>query len=175
MQEIKLSDHFTYAKLIRFTLPSMLTLILISLYTVVDGLFVSNFVGKVEFAALNLIFPFIMVLGGVGFMFGTGGSALVAMTLGQQNKKRAHQYFTMIILALLLLGSVLAGLSLYYLPTIAKLLGASGEMLSYAVLYGGILLAFNPIFMLQNVFQSFLVVGEKAKIGFISTVFCRAH
>lgn len=170
MQKIKLSDHFTYKKLLRFTLPSMLTLILISLYTVVDGLFVSNFVGKVEFAALNLIFPFIMVLGGVGFMFGTGGSALVAMTLGQKEKKRAHQYFTMIILALLLLGSVLAGLSLWYLPTIAKLLGASGEMLSYAVLYGGILLAFNPIFMLQNVFQSFLVVAEKAKIGLLASI-----
>lgn len=167
---IQLSDHFTYKKLFRFTLPSIIMMIFTSIYGVVDGLFVSNFVGKIPFAAVNLILPFVMILGSIGFMFGTGGSALVAKTLGEGDQKRANQHFSLLILVSLILGISFAIVGIIFLEPIAHLLGAEGEMLHYCVVYGRILLLALPAFMLQNMFQSFLVTAEKPNVGLIITV-----
>ncbi|MBE6023325.1 MAG: MATE family efflux transporter [Cellulosilyticum sp.] len=167
---IQLSDHFTYKKLIRFVLPSIIMMIFTSIYSVVDGLFVSNFVGKVPFAAVNLILPFVMILGSVGFMLGTGGSALVAKTLGEGHKEKANQYFSFLIIVALVSGIVFAVLGIAFLKPIATLLGAEGEMLAYCVVYGRILLLALPAFMLQNMFQSFLVTAEKPNVGLAITV-----
>jgi len=167
---IQLSDHFTYKKLIRFVLPSIIMMIFTSIYSVVDGLFVSNFVGKVPFAAVNLILPFVMILGSVGFMLGTGGSALVAKTLGEGHKEKANQYFSFLIIVALVSGIVFAVLGIAFLKPIATLLGAEGEMLAYCVVYGRILLLALPTFMLQNMFQSFLVTAEKPNVGLAITV-----
>ncbi len=170
MQEIKLSDHFTYKKLIRFVIPSIVMMIFTSIYGVVDGLCVSNFVGKTPFAALNLIMPFIMVLGAFGFMLGAGGSALVAKTLGEGDKERAHRYFTMLTTLDIIAGVILAAVGIIFIEPVARLLGASEAMLPHCVLYGRIVLAGSPAFMLQNAFQSFLVTAEKPKLGLVITV-----
>lgn len=170
MQEIKLSDHFTYKKLIRFVIPSIVMMIFTSVYGVVDGLCVSNFVGKTPFAALNLIMPFIMILGAVGFMIGTGGSALVAKTLGEGDRLRADRYFTMLIMLDLIAGVLLAVTGILFIQPVAVLLGANETLLPYCVLYGRIVLAGLPAFMLQNAFQSFLITAEKPKLGLVVTV-----
>ncbi len=170
MQEIKLSDHFTYKKLIRFVIPSIVMMIFTSIYGVVDGLCVSNFVGKTPFAALNLIMPFIMILGAVGFMIGTGGSALVAKTLGEGDRLRADRYFTMLIMLDIIAGVLLAVTGILFIQPVAVLLGANETLLPHCVLYGRIVLAGLPAFMLQNAFQSFLITAEKPKLGLVVTV-----
>lgn len=167
---IQLSDHFTYSKLFRFVLPSIIMMLFTSIYGVVDGLFVSNFVGKTAFASINLVMPFLMILGGVGFMVGTGGSALVAKTLGEGNKKDAHRYFTMMIILTVILGLTVTVIGMIFMPQISKLLGAKSEMMADCVTYGRIIIGFNIAFMLQNVFQSFLVTAEKPKLGLFVTV-----
>lgn len=167
---IQLSDHFNYKKLFRFVLPSIVMMVFTSIYGVVDGLFVSNFVGKTSFAAVNLIMPFLMILGGMGFMIGTGGSALVAKTLGEGNNERANRYFTMMILLTLILSILLAAVGILFMRPIARLLGASGNMLDECVVYGRTVLLFNTAFMLQNVFQSFLITAEKPNLGLLATV-----
>lgn len=167
---IQLSDHFTYKKLLRFTLPSVLTMIFTSIYGVVDGFFVSNFVGKTPFAAVNFIMPFLMILGTFGFMFGTGGSALVSVTMGEGNMKRASRLFSMITYISIAVGVTVAVLGIIFIPDIAALLGAEGLMLDYCVLYGRIILAALPAFMLQMEFQSFFVTAEKPQLGLITTV-----
>lgn len=141
-----------------------------SVYGVVDGLFVSNYVGKTAFASINLIMPFLMILGGLGFMVGTGGSALVAKTLGEGDGKKADRYFTMMILFTVILGIFATIFGFIFMPQIARLLKASDEMLSDCVLYGRIIISFNIAFMLQNVFQSFLITAEKPKLGLFITV-----
>lgn len=158
---IQLSDHFTTGKLLRFVAPSIVMMIFTSVYGVVDGLFVSNFVGKTAFAAVNLIFPLLMILGALGFMIGTGGSALVARTLGEGDSGRAQRYFSMLVYVTIGGGIVFSVLGLLFLRPIAVLLGAQGAMLEDCVVYGGILLAGQTMFMLQNVFQSFLITAEK--------------
>ncbi len=170
MEEIKLSDHFTYKRLIRFVIPSIGMMIFTSIYGVVDGLFVSNFVGKTPFAALNLIMPFIMILGAVGFMMGTGGTALVAKTLGEGDNKRANSLFSLIVYTTLILGVTVAAIGITFIEPIAVMLGADENLLPYCVLYGRIVLAALPAFMLQNVFQSFLITAEKPKMGLVVTV-----
>jgi len=167
---IQLSDHFTYSKLLRFTLPSMIMMVFTSIYGVVDGVFVSNFVGKTPFAALNLIYPYLMILGAVGFMIGTGGSAVVSMTLGRGDKALANRYFSLMVYAAAIGGAVVSLLAMLALPWVAARLGAEGQMLEDCILYGRIILAFNPCFMLQNVFQSFFVTAEKPKLGLYATV-----
>ena len=167
---IQLSDHFTYSKLLRFTLPSMIMMVFTSIYGVVDGVFVSNFVGKTPFAALNLIYPYLMILGAVGFMIGTGGSAVVSMTLGRGDKALANRYFSLMVYAAAIGGAVVSLLPMLALPWVAARLGAEGQMLEDCILYGRIILAFNPCFMLQNVFQSFFVTAEKPKLGLYVTV-----
>ena len=168
--KIQLSDHFTYSKLIRFVLPSIGMMIFISIYGVVDGLFVSNFVGKTPFAAVNFIMPVIMVLGGMGFMLGTGGSAIVGQLLGEGREDAARKAFSLIVYVTLLTGVLLVILGEIILEPTAKLLGAEGEMLTYCLRYGRVLLLGTPAFMLQNVFQSFLVTAERPGLGLAFTV-----
>ena len=151
-------------------LPSIVMMIFTSIYGVVDGLFVSNFVGKTAFAAINLVMPFIMILGGVGFMIGTGGSALVAKTLGQQEPEDANRYFSMMIILTVLSGAVLTAIGLIFMRPISYLLGATDAMINDCVRYGRTVLAFVIAFMLQNVFQSFLITAEKPRLGLLATV-----
>lgn len=168
--KIQLSDHFTYSKLFRFTLPSIAMMVFTSIYGVVDGYFVSNFAGKTAFAAINLIMPFVMVLGGMGFMIGTGGTALVSKVLGQRNKATANRYFSMMIEVTLLLGILLGVLGVVFMEPMARFLKATDEMMADCVLYGRIVTGFTVAFMLQNVFQSFLIAAEKPKLGLIATI-----
>ncbi len=167
---IQLSDHFTYRKLLRFTLPSIVMMVFTSIYGVVDGLFVSNFVGKGPFTAVNLVMPVVMIFGGLGFMFGTGGSALVAKTLGQGRKDQANRYFTMIVIATVGTGVVISALGAAFMRPICHWLRADAEIIDDCVLYGRILMGFNTAYMLQNVFQSFLITAEKPKLGLAATI-----
>ncbi|MDE7197576.1 MAG: MATE family efflux transporter, partial [Lachnospiraceae bacterium] len=121
---IQLSDHFTYAKLLRFTFPSIAMMVFTSIYGVVDGFFVSNFAGKTAFAAINLVIPFIMILGGMGFMVGTGGTALVSLVLGQNDRELANRYFSMMIYLTVIMGIVLSGVGFLLIRPVAGLLGA---------------------------------------------------
>lgn len=168
--KIQLSDHFNYKRLLRFTLPSIVMMIFTSIYSVVDGLFVSNFVGKIPFAAVNFIMPFLMVLGAVGFMFGTGGSALVSKTLGEGNKEKANQLFSLIIYVSIVVGIIIAILGQIFLKPIASVLGAKGEMLENCVTYGRVILLAVPAFILQMEFQSFFITAEKPQFGLVVTV-----
>lgn len=168
--KISLSDHFTYKKLLLFTLPSIAMMIFTSIYGVVDGYFVSNFVGKTSFAAVNIIYPFIMILGSIGFMFGTGGSALIARFMGEGDHKRAKSVFSLIVYVSLGLGVILSALGIIFIRPIASLLGAEGKLLEDAVVYGRIILMANPAFILQMEFQSFMITAEKPQLGFFVTV-----
>lgn len=167
---IQLSEHFSYIKLMRFTIPTIAMMIFTSIYGVVDGLFVSNIVGSEAFAGVNLIMPALMMLGSVGFMIGTGGSALVSKTIGEGNKKLANRYFSMLIYFLLIVGIVLSILGNVFIRQISELLGAKGEMVDICSTYGRTLLCSLPFFMLQNCFQSFLVVAEKPATGLCVSV-----
>ena len=168
--KIKLSDHFTYSKLLRFVFPSIIMMVFTSIYGVVDGLFVSNFAGKTAFASINLVMPFVMILGGIGFMIGTGGTALVSKVLGEDRKEKANEIFTMMIIFTLLLGALLSVIGVISMPWVADFLGATEEMMADCVLYGRIVTGFTVAFMLQNVFQSFLIAAEKPKLGLLATV-----
>ncbi len=168
--KIHLFDHFTYKKLLRFVLPSIIMMIFTSIYGVVDGLFVSNCVGKIPFAALNLIMPFPMLLGALGFMIGTGGSAIVSTTLGEGDGERAKEYFSMLVYITVICGVVLTVLGLIFLRPIAILLGADEVMLPYCMEYGRILILGLAPFMLQNIFQCFFVTAEKPNLGLLATV-----
>lgn len=167
---IQLSDHFTYRRLIRFVLPSVAMMILTSIYGVVDGLFVSNFVGKTPFAAVNLVIPFTMILGAFGFMLGTGGTALVAKTLGEGKQEEANRIFSMLIYFALVLGIALAILGIAVLKKIVIKMGADAAMLSHCMIYGRIVLLGIPFYMLQNMFQNFLITAEKPQLGLIVTI-----
>ncbi len=168
--KIQLSEHFNYRKLLRFTLPSMVMMIFTSVYGVVDGLFVSNFAGKTAFTAVNFVMPVLMILGGVGFMFGTGGSAVVAATMGAKRPEEANRQFSMLVYTAAVVGVVLAVLGQIFLEPIVKSMGAEGEMLQLAVLYGRINLIFLPAFLLQYTFQNFIITAEKPELGLRITV-----
>lgn len=167
---IQLSDHFTYRRLLRFVWPPITMMIFTSIYGVVDGFFISNYVGKIPFAAVNLIMPFLMILGALGFMLGAGGSALVSKTLGEGNKEKANQIFSMLVLVGIITGVILAVIGIAFLEPIAIFLGAEGEIIHYCVIYGRIILIALPAFMLQNMFQSFLVTAERPELGLVMTV-----
>lgn len=167
---IRLSDHFTCKKLLRFVLPSIVMMVFTSIYGVVDGLFVSNFAGKTPFAAINLVMPFIMVLGGLGFMIGTGGTALVGKLLGQGEPEEANRCFSMMVWFALLLGGVLTVVGIVFMEPVSLFLGATEEMLGDCLIYGRIVIAFTVPFMLQNIFQSFLIAAEKPKLGLVATI-----
>ncbi len=168
--KILLSDHFNYKKLLRFTLPSMVTLVFTSIYGVVDGFFVSNYVGKTPFTAVNFIMPFLMMLGCAGFMFGTGGGALIAMTLGQGKKEKAVSLFSLIVYVSGILGIVLAVLGFVFLEPIAVFLGADGQLLEDSLIYGRIILLAIPAYILQYEFQCLFVTAEKAALGLYVTI-----
>ena len=163
--KIQLSEHFTYKKLLQFVFPSIIMMIFTSIYSVVDGLFVSNFVGKSAFAAVNLIMPFLMGISALGFMIGTGGSAIVAKTLGEGKIENANEYFSMLVYITAIGGIIIAILSMFLVKPVAILFGASGALLDNCILYGRILCISLPAFMLQNVFQSFYVTAEKPHLG----------
>lgn len=167
---IQLSDHFTYGKLIRFTLPSIAMMIFTSVYGVVDGFFVSNFAGKTPFSAVNLIMPFLMIIATVGFMFGTGGTAIVAKTLGEGKKEKANQYFSLFVYATFALGVIFAILGIVFIRPVSALLGAEGELLENCVIYARIILAALPFYVLQLLFQSFFPAAEKPQLGLAVTV-----
>lgn len=167
---IRLSDHFTYRKLLIFTFPSIAMMIFTSIYTVVDGFFVSNFAGKTPFAAVNLIMPVLLILGTVGFMFGTGGTAIVAKTCGEGDIKRANSYFSLFVYVAFAAGVVLAVLGIIFARPIAEVLGASGQLLSDCVIYARIILLALPFFVLQMMFQSFFVAAEKPNLGLGVTI-----
>ena len=168
--QIRLSDHFTYRRLFRFVLPTVVMMIVTSVYSIVDGFFVSNFVGKNPFAALNLIFPVLMAMGAIGFMIGTGGSALVAKTLGEGDRDRANRYFSMLIYVLIAIGILLSTAGFIAMRPLASLLGASDLIIDDCVLYGRTLAVGNTLFMLQNSFVNFLVAAERPKLGLWITV-----
>lgn len=159
--KIKLSDHFSYRRLFRFVLPSILMIICTSVYSIVDGFFVSNFVGKTSFAAINLIMPVLMAVGTIGFMIGTGGSAIVSKVMGEGKKEQASQYFSMLIYTAFILGILISIAGFIFMPPIAEALGATGELLENCILYGRILFCAMPFFILQYAFQSFFVAAEK--------------
>lgn len=168
--KIKLSDHFTYKKLFKFTLPSIAMMVFISVYCIVDGFFVSNFVGKTQFSALNLIYPALTLVWAVGFMLGTGGSALVGKTLGEGDTAKANKLFSMFVYATVVLGVVLGAVVFVFITPIARLLGAEGDMVGHCVIYAQILLLSMPAQLLQFLFQSFFVTAEKPMLGFLITV-----
>ena len=167
---ISISDHFGYRKLLRFTLPSIATMIFTSIYSVVDGVFVSNFVGKTPFAAVNLMMPFLYLIGVVGSMLGTGGSALVAKTLGEGDHHKANRIFSMLIVVCFGSGVLFGLLGILFLEPIARLLGADAAMMDSCLLYGRIMLLALPFFILEMMFQSFMVTAERPQLGFAFTV-----
>ena len=167
---IQLSDHFTTGRLLKFTASPIIMMIFTSIYTIVDGFFVSNYAGKTAFTALNLIYPYLQMLGCLGFMIGTGGSALVAMTLGTGDENRANRLFSMLVAATAVLGVLFSAFGLALLEPVALLLGATPELLPSCLTYGRILLTFQTAFMLQYLFQSFFIAAEKPKLGLFFTV-----
>ena len=179
MARVKLSDHFTYKRLFRFVLPSVIMMLFVSVYGIVDGFFVSRFASEMQFAALNLIFPFIMILGSVGFMLGTGGNAVVSKALGEKREEKANEIFSMLIYASIVIGVILAVIGIALARPIAELL-ASGEkdmtaenkalLIDYCAQYARIILITLPAFMLQNAFQGFFVTAEKARLGLYVTI-----
>lgn len=172
LMRIQLSEHFTYKNLIRFTLPSIAMMIFTSVYGVVDGYFVSNYAGKVPFAAVNLIMPFLMILATVGFMFGTGGTAVVSKTLGEGDSEKANRYFSLFTYVSFGLGFLFAVVGMIFIRPISVCLGAEGELLENCVVYGRVILAVLPFFVLQLFFQTFFVAAEKPMLGFLVTFIC---
>lgn len=167
---IKLSDHFTSGRLIKFALPSIAMMVFTSIYCVVDGLFVSNFAGTEAFAALNIVIPVAVALGAVGYMFGTGGAALVAKTMGEGNQERANGLFTFIICASFAVAIILTIASILLLESFLQMLGAEGQLLDDGLIYGRIMLAGLAFAVLQNAFQSFFIAAEKPTVGLVVIV-----
>ncbi|MBE7077330.1 MAG: MATE family efflux transporter [Clostridiales bacterium] len=179
MERIHLSEHFNYKKLFQFVLPSIIMMVFISVYGIVDGFFVSNFAGELPFAALNLIYPLIMILGAVGFMLGTGGNAVVSKALGEGDSARANRYFSMLIYATVVIGVVLSICGMLVVRPVAKLFASAeqnmsdaerAELIDWCVIYARIILAALPMFMIQNAFQGFFVTAEKSRLGLYVTV-----
>lgn len=170
MQKIQLSDHFTYKKLIRYSIPMIGVLIITSIYGVIDGLFISNVEGDIAFSAVNLILPGVMMFSSIGFMIGSGGAAIVSKTLGEGKRDMASKYFSMLIYLLIISGIICAIIGAIFTKQIANLLGASGKMIDYCIEYGRILFLFLPFMMLQYAFQSYFAVAEKPTFGLIITI-----
>lgn len=167
---IQLSDHFDYKRLLRYTFPSIVMMVFTSIYSVVDGFFVSNFTGKTPFAAVNFIMPLLMILGCIGFMFGTGGSALIAKTLGEGKTQRANELFSLIVYTSIVCGILLALLGIVFLRPVASLMGARGRLLEDSILYGRIILLALPFFVLQYEFQCLFATAGKPRLGLGITV-----
>ena len=168
--KIQLSDHFTYGRLLRFTWPSIVMMVFTSIYSVVDGIFVSNYAGKTAFAAVNLIMPYLMVFGTLGFMIGTGGTARISMTLGMGDRKKANELFSLLTYVTVFCGIVFTVLSIVFLRPAAILMGATGQMLEDCVLYGFILQLALTAYLLQYAFQSFCITAEKPNLSLVMMV-----
>jgi len=168
--DIQLSEHFTYKKLIQFTIPTIIMMIFTSIYGVVDGLFVSNCVGSDAFAGVNLIMPALMILGAIGFMIGTGGSALVSKTMGEGDQEKANRYFSMLLYVVTIIGLIFTVIGFIVMEPVSKLLGAEGNLIDICVIYGRTLIIALVPFMLQNCFQSFLIVAEKPRMGLVISI-----
>ena len=167
---IHLSEHFTYRKLLQFTLPSIVMNLFASLYIVADGFFVANFAGKTEFAAVNLIMPVLNIMGTIGYMFGVGGSALIARTLGEEKHERANRLFSLIVLFSSCLAVLMMVPGFIFMPRIAALLGAEGQLLENSTLYGRIFILALPAWIWVYEFQLFFVTAEKPGLGLAVTV-----
>ncbi|MCQ2772526.1 MAG: MATE family efflux transporter, partial [Bacilli bacterium] len=170
MSNVTLDQHFNYRLLLKAVIPSIIMMIFTSLYSIVDGLFISRFAGKAAFAAVNLIFPYIMMVGGTGFMMGAGGSALVCKIRGEGDSEKANKIFGFLILCTLILGVIISVFSIVFIEPIGIALGADADMLPHVKLYGTIMLSGMALFMLQNCFQSFLRAAERPRLGLICTV-----
>lgn len=170
MKEINLSDHFTYKKLLLFAMPTIGMILISITYDVVDGYFTSNYIGKTAFSAVNIVYPFQLLLSIVGYMFGAGGSALIASQLGSGDTEKANQYFTMIVWVALAIGVVLAVLGMIFLPWVATLIGATPEIMEYGLPYGRTLFVFLPIMIVGYAFQSLLITAEKPHFGFYLSI-----
>lgn len=179
MARIKLSEHFTYGKLLRFVLPSIIMMVFTSVYGIVDGFFVANYAGEKPFAALNLIFPLIMILGSVGFMLGTGGNAVVSKALGEGDSEKANRIFSMLVYVTVALGAVLSVIGILIVRPVAEAFAKGekdftaqerAEIVEYCVVYARIILSVLPAFMLQNAFQGFFVTAEKSRLGLYVTI-----
>lgn len=168
--KIQLSENFTYKKLIKFTIPTIIMMIITSIYGVIDGFFVSNYIGSKSFAAVNLIMPALMIFGSIGFMIGTGGSALVSKTIGEGEKEKANSYFSMLIYLLVIIGILFSIIGILFVKPVSKLLGADEIMMKECIIYGQVLLIFLVPFLLQNAFQSFLIVEEKPTFGLVISI-----
>ena len=167
---IQLSDKFSYSKLIIFTIPTIFMMIFTSIYGVVDGLFISNVVGSNAFAAVNFIMPALMIAGSIGFMIGTGGSALVSKTIGEGKCEEANQIFSMLIYFLIIVGFVITILGIIFIRPVAEMLGADSSIIDDCVVYGRILLVALIPFLLENSFQSFIVVAERPIMGLVISI-----
>ena len=168
--KIQISDSFTYGKLLRFTFPSIIMMVFTSIYVVVDGFFVSNFVGKSQFTAVNFIMPFLMILGAIGFMFGTGGSAIVAKTMGENKPEKAKEQFSLFVYTSAVCGIIISVLGIILIRPTAVLLGADSEILEHCVVYGRVILIALPFYILQYEFQSFFIAAGKPQLGLTTTV-----
>ena len=167
---IQLSDHFNYRRLLRFTFPSIIMLVFTSIYGVVDGFFVSNYAGKTPFAAVNFIMPLLMILGCIGFMFGTGGGALIAIAMGEGRTKKANELFSLVVYVSTVCGVLFAVLGFLFLRPVALLMGAEGELLENCIIYGRIILLAIPFYVLQYEFQCLFATAGKPKLGLYVTV-----
>ena len=167
---IQLSDHFDYKKLFRFVLPSICMMVFTSIYSVVDGFFVSNYVGKMPFAALNLIYPLVQIIASLGFMLGAGGSAIVGKTMGEGDKERANKYFSMLVIATVVIATVSSAVTIPFLRPLSILMGADESMIEHCITYATILLIGMLPFMLQNLFQALMITAQKPQLGFAVTV-----
>ena len=167
---IQLSDHFNYRKLLRYTFPSVIMMVFTSIYGVVDGFFVSNYAGKAPFTAVNFIMPVLMILGTCGFMFGTGGGALIAKTMGEGKKEKANRIFSLIVYISIICGIVLAILGILLIRPLAVALGAEGQLLENSITYGRIILMALPAYILQFEFQCLFATAEKPSLGLYVTI-----
>ena len=167
---MQLSQHFTCRRLLRYCLPSIIMMVFTSVYGVVDGFFVSNFAGKTPFAAVNFIMPILMISGCAGFMFGTGGSALIGMALGEGDNKKANNIFSLVVYSSIVCGVLLAIIGLVILRPVATLMGAENEMLRQCLIYGGIFLTGLPFYILQYEFQCLFATADKHKLGMYVTI-----
>ncbi len=174
MKHVSLSEHFTYGKILKIVIGPVLMMIFSSFYSVVDGIFLSNYAGEGAFSGVNLIFPYIMILGGVGYMFGTGGTALVTKTLGEKDQERANNYFSLIVYSTIVIGILFMVVGYFTVEPFVKMMASlsksdaasSQTMIDSAIRYGHIMMLGIALFMLQNVFQSFFFWRRKTFNGF---------
>ena len=173
-REISFRDHFTYGSIFRFVMPTVLMMLFTSMYGVVDGLYVNNYVGKHAFAAVTLITPLPLLIGAFAYMIGGGGAAIIAQELARGEKKKAGRYFTSLTCVSIIGAVILSFFGEIFLGPLAELMGADQEMLPVCLDYGRILIFSIPFYVLQNVFQSFLTAAEKPKIGLAINLFSAA-